>query len=99
MVVFGWRDAVGSVTNRPVIAERLPCPLVGTCWFTVVLGWRTAVLGLTNRPVIADRWTLDIACSLSLDEPVPAEDRSCATFVVTRSIAWRRADGEGPVTV
>jgi len=45
MVVFGWRAAVALLTNRMVMADRLPVALLGTVWWTVVLGDRAAVPG------------------------------------------------------
>ena len=57
IVVPGCRWAVASVTNRPVIAERLtvvlfdvPRPMVSV---VVVRGLRRAVEALTKRPLLA----------------------------------------------
>ena len=63
MLVFGWRLAEASVTNRPLIADRLPYAWLGTVWLIVVFGWRAAVAEDTNLPVLADRLTLAIARS------------------------------------
>lgn len=57
MVVFGWRAAVALLTNRPVMADRLPVALLGTVWWTVVLGDRAAVRAVTKRPERALRAT------------------------------------------
>lgn len=56
MVVSGWRLAVASVTNRPVIALLLPVALEDFPeWMTVVRECLAAVALLTNLPVFALR--------------------------------------------
>lgn len=50
--------AVDSLTNRPVIAGRLPFAPLAVDWVTIVLGCRTAVAALTNLPLPAEQMNL-----------------------------------------
>jgi len=60
IVVSGWRLAVASETNRPVIADWLTVPpdfLPPTVWVTVVRGDRVVAPDETKRPVRLDLLT------------------------------------------
>ena len=75
MVVSGWRFAVASVTNRPVMALLLPvAPENFLEWVTVVRGCRAAVALLTNLPVFALReamvWLLSALWWASCEHPM-----------------------------
>lgn len=54
---MGWRDAVASVTNLPLMADRWWAPelLLRPLSVTVVRGCRAAVAFETYRPVMALR--------------------------------------------